>query len=59
MNRQCVLQGCVHVLMYRLDIAIDCALGACVGSAFLNLVTVLLACRGVWLIRRYQNYNVL
>lgn len=45
--------------MYRLDIAIDCTLGASVGSALLNLVTVVLACRGVWLIRRYQNYTVL
>ena len=52
-------QGCVDVLLYRMDIAIDCVLGVCVAAALLNLATALLACRGVFLIRRYQNYSVI
>jgi hypothetical protein len=51
--------GCVDVLLYRMDVAIDCVLGVCVVAALLNLVTAVLACHGARVIRRYQNYSVL
>ena len=49
----------MDVLLCRMDIAIDIVLGVCVVAALLNLVTAVLACYGVRVIRRYQNYSVL
>ena len=49
----------MDVLLTRMEIAIDCVLGVCVVAAGLNTATLLLACRAVWIIRRYQSYSVI
>jgi hypothetical protein len=51
--------GCVDVLLGRTKIAVDCSLGGSVLAALLNLLTVVLVCRAVYYIRRYQNYSVI
>ena len=53
------VQGCVDVLMDRTEIAADCAVGGVVVGVALNLATVALVFRAIYLIRRYQNYSVI